>query len=190
MCGASRTSICELDANVPKVNSAADRKPPVRRFGASVCSRKNGRFVNPLRNLPAQGGNPHTNQVLRCNTTRSAPTVAPRQHPKAPKRRSGCVSGMCAWPWKPVIRASHAVLAIQRSQAVLGDLIKVEFACGHSFALEGKPHMGYYCVITKCIRCGRCCRYNLKMTGAGGKLHAEVDSTWRYGLTLTGSQFD
>lgn len=96
MCGASRSSACELDANDPKVNSVADRKLGGRRFGVSVCLRKNGRFVNPLRNLPARGGNPHTNKVLRCDTIRSALTVAPKQHPTAPHVALGVPSG-CAY---------------------------------------------------------------------------------------------
>lgn len=60
MCGASRASTCELDADGPKVNSLADRKPAVPRFHVSVRLRKHvsvrlrkiGRFVLSLRNLP------------------------------------------------------------------------------------------------------------------------------------------
>lgn len=157
VCGAPRTSICELAANDLKVNSVADRKSAVWRFQGPVRLRKTERFVIPLRDLPASG--PARTPPMFRDAAQSylAATVAPKQHPTEP--------WLCLLSPRLVVAATCAGDAIQRFRIVLEVSSKVESTSGNSFVLEGKPHLGYDTIITGCIHRRACCRCSVRTTG-------------------------
>jgi hypothetical protein len=51
VCGASRSSVCELDATARKVNSGASRQPPGQRLAITVRVCEAKRFMMSFRSL-------------------------------------------------------------------------------------------------------------------------------------------